>query len=357
MKIFYGVQGTGNGHISRARAMNHHLRNSAASTQFLFSGREPGDFFDMDEFGDWRCLPGLTFATANGRIQPLKTFRDNQLLRFWRDVRELDLSGYDLVIHDFEPVTAWAARRQGIPTIGIGHQYAFSSAIPTEGDSLMSRALIRHFAPADVHLGLHWHHFGQTILPPIVHLDESIPVQREEVILVYLGFEAPEAVLQLLHQCPDTRFVYYGKFAGPSEEGNVSLRPLSVEGFRKDLHRCRGVVCNAGFELVSEALQLGKKVLVKPLQGQMEQLSNAAALEELDLGCRMNRLDAARLQEWLEDRRHPLCHYPDVAAAIVKWILSEQRSSVEDLSSQLWQASRLQRRGPATAIEAMPGYS
>ena len=357
MRIFYGVQGTGNGHISRARAMNYHLRNCPATTDFLFSGRERDDYFDMDEFGHWRSLPGLTFATANGRIQPLKTLRENQLLRFWRDVNALDLSCYDLVIHDFEPVTAWAARRQGLPTIGIGHQYAFSSAIPMEGDSLLSRRLIRHFAPADIHLGLHWHHFDQPILPPIVHLDNAIPVARDDVILVYLGFEAPEAVLQLLHQCPDTHFIYYGKFNAPREEQNVSLRPLSVDGFRRDLHRCRGVVCNAGFELVSEALQLGKKVLVKPLKGQMEQLSNAAALEQLDLGSRMQTLDINKLQQWLCDTRYPLCHYPDVAGAIVEWILSPNRSTVDELANRLWQQSRLQRRATCSDIRGALTFS
>ena len=41
---------------------------------------------------------------------------------------------------------------------------------------------------------------------------------------------------------------------------------------------CAGVVCNSGFELISECLQLGKTVLTRPVLGQMEQMSNAFAL-------------------------------------------------------------------------------
>jgi uncharacterized protein (TIGR00661 family) len=44
------------------------------------------------------------------------------------------------------------------------------------------------------------------------------------------------------------------------------------------------VICGAGFELAGESLQLGKKLLVKPLKGQFEQLSNALALEKASTG-------------------------------------------------------------------------
>ena len=39
MKILYGVQGTGNGHIARARAMSHAFKEHDVEVDFLFSGR------------------------------------------------------------------------------------------------------------------------------------------------------------------------------------------------------------------------------------------------------------------------------------------------------------------------------
>ena len=51
---------------------------------------------------------------------------------------------------------------------------------------------------------------------------------------------------------------------------------IPIEGFQQDLHRCEGVICSAGFELPSEAIQLGKKLLVQPVAGQMEQQQRAS---------------------------------------------------------------------------------
>ena len=48
MKIFYGVQGTGNGHITRARVMAKELQNAGIETVFKFTGRHADKFFDMD---------------------------------------------------------------------------------------------------------------------------------------------------------------------------------------------------------------------------------------------------------------------------------------------------------------------
>ena len=96
-------------------------------------------------------------------------------------------------------------------------------------------------------------------------------------------------------------FFIYGSrgVAKAADRGHIHLRPFSRQGFLTDLSRCSGVVCNAGFELVSEALHIGKKVLVKPLQGQLEQLSNALAISRLKIGDVMSRLDPQQIEQWL----------------------------------------------------------
>ena len=48
MKILYGVQGTGNGHIARARAMSEAFKAHEVQVDFLFSGREPDKYFSME---------------------------------------------------------------------------------------------------------------------------------------------------------------------------------------------------------------------------------------------------------------------------------------------------------------------
>ncbi|WP_370978830.1 MJ1255/VC2487 family glycosyltransferase [Agaribacterium sp. ZY112] len=340
MKILYGVQATGNGHITRARAINTYLADNGIEADFLFSGRERELFFDMQAFGDWRCCKGLTFQHEAGKIKLLKTAQKNSLLQLWRDIKNLDLSQYDLVMTDFEPITAWAAKRQGKLCIGMGHQYAFHHDVPRRGHSLAGSLVMKHFAPANVELGLHWHHFNSEILPPIAETHTQPDPVDPNKVLVYLGFEEPEQVIQLLEPFENTLFVFYGPFAQYESRGHIQLKPLSREGFKKDLASASGVICNAGFELSSEAIQLGKKLLVKPLHGQMEQLSNAEALEVLGLGSSMDRLDSNAVKRWLETPAAKAVGYPNVAEAIVRWLAAgdwENKEKRLELIQSLWQ--------------------
>ena len=113
-----------------------------------------------------------------------------------------------------------------------------------------------------------------------------------------------------------------------------------------DLATSQGVICNAGFELASEAIQLGKKLLVKPLLGQMEQLSNAKALEDLELGMTMDTLDPRTVKNWLDNFQAKQVIYPNVAEAIVDWLQHSnlqnanlQNANLQDthlLAEQLW---------------------
>jgi uncharacterized protein (TIGR00661 family) len=102
---------------------------------------------------------------------------------------------------------------------------------------------------------------------------------------------------------------------------HIHLRQLSRAGFRHDFADAAGVICNSGFELSSEALLTGKKLLVKPLHGQMEQGSNALTLELLQLGQVMNNLDAAAIETWLETGHPVQVRFPDVAQEVVDWLL------------------------------------
>lgn len=340
MKIFYGVQGTGNGHLSRARAMAHELsKYPDVEVNWLFSGRQRQAYFDMDMFGDFQCQTGLTFHSHAGRIQPLKTASKARLIRLWKDIRSPDLSSYDLVISDYEPITARAARHQKVRSVGIGHQYAFCHQVPERGGNLLTRAIMQKFAPVDVPVGLHWHHFDQPVLPPIVDLDDDLVAQGDTAnnVLVYLPFEDQSSLLPLFRQFQQFQFYVYGPNLAWRDERNVHTRPPSRDGFQHDLVNSQWVICNSGFELISEALQLGKHVLAKPLNGQMEQLSNAAALEQLGYATIEERIDYSSLDFWFSCELSLVRpNYPNVAGALADWIHQGCHDSVASLSRQLW---------------------
>lgn len=336
MKVLYGVQATGNGHITRARVIAPILRRHGADVRFLFTGRSWDHLFDMEVFGDFEWRRGLTFATHAGHVQYIRTALHNDLVGFAKDVRNLDLSPYDLVITDFEPVTAWAAKLKGVPSVGIGHQYAFRYAIPRTGDDILARTVLKYFAPATVALGLHWHHFEQPILPPIIETPDEPERTLADKIVVYLPFEEIDAIVRLLRRFDEFQFFVYSAEPCAKKPDHIHVRQLARDAFQQDLRDCGGVICNAGFELASEALQMGKKLLVKPLRAQMEQLSNALALEQIQLGAVMPELDEASVSYWL---RNGIAHrvvYPNVAEAVVDWLLSGSRHLDSGWVRSIW---------------------
>ncbi len=96
--------------------------------------------------------------------------------------------------------------------------------------------------------------------------------------------EDSEAISELLMKFISHNFVcYHPNVIEQSRVENIEFKPPSHAGFQFDLNQCLGVVANGGFELPSEALTLGKKLLLKPLEGQFEQQSNVATLEALGL--------------------------------------------------------------------------
>jgi len=320
MKIFYGVQGTGNGHITRARVMAKELYAAGFDVTFQFTGRSHDKFFDMEVFNGYQHREGLTFNTEKGQVNYIKTAIDAKPIQFFQDIKALDLSAYDLVISDFEPVTAWAAKIQKKKVLGIGHQYAFNHNIPRTGSDPIADIVMKNFAPTNVGVGLHWHHFGQPILPPIIEtLDVPSDIKKGK-ILVYLPFEDQNEVIKLLSFFKDFQFHLYSSEPVESQQKNITCNALSRGGFQKDLQDCSGVISNAGFELASECLQLGKKILVKPLHAQMEQISNATALEQLGYGYVMNDLDTSKIEAWLYSTHAVRITYPNVAQLIVEWI-------------------------------------
>lgn len=320
MKIFYGVQGTGNGHISRARMMAKELYIAGFDVTFQFTGREPDKFFDMEVFNGYKHCEGLTFNIDKGKVNYIKTALQASPIRLLQDIDALDLSSYDLVISDFEPVTSWAAKKQNKPVLGIGHQYAFNYDIPRVGSDPLADLVMKNFAPADIGIGLHWHHFDQPILPPIIATPDYPKKIQKHKIVVYLPFEDQHDVINCLSPFKDFDFHIYSPDPVSSQYDHIFCKPLSLIGFQNDLYDCVGMMSNAGFELPSESLQLGKKILTKPVHAQMEQKSNAAALVQLGYGQSMNDMDSEVIGAWLYDAKPIRISYPNVAAVIVQWI-------------------------------------
>ncbi|MCY7295706.1 MJ1255/VC2487 family glycosyltransferase [Alteromonas sp. a30] len=337
MKILYGIQGTGNGHITRARVMARAFsQHPDVHVDYLFTGRNADKYFDMEEFGDYQTRQGLTFIHRNGAINKWLTLKNAKPMQFWRDVKQLDLSGYDLVLNDFEPVSAWAAKRQNIASISISHQAAFMHSVPKRGQKLLDEFIMKYFAPTSVQLGVHWYHFGHNIMPPFID-DEFSASQQGQHFLVYLPFEDIDEIRALLESLTEYTFeIYHPEITNSTQESHLHWHPTSKRAFHHSLHHCAGVIANGGFELSSECLQLGKKLLIKPLHGQFEQLSNALTLETLELCHTMNTLDVDEVENWLLIPQGEAVKFPNDPKILIDWIKSKQWNDTETVCEALW---------------------
>jgi uncharacterized protein (TIGR00661 family) len=343
MKIFYGVQGTGNGHITRARVMAKALYAAGMDVTFQFTGRPADKYFDMEIFNSYQTRQGLTFSFDKGKINYHKTVLNANLGQFVKDINSLDLHDYDLVITDFEPVTAWAAKKQKKFTLGIGHQYSFRHKVPRQGHDPIAEQVLKHFAPANKSIGFHWHHFNQPIFPPMIDTTEKSVPKINNKIMVYLPFENQHQVINLLTPFTNYHFHIYSPESVHSEFDHLHCYPLSRDGFQQNLSDCAGIITNSGFELASECLQLGKKILAKPIHGQMEQLANAAALTQLGYGQVMNQLEPKAVAQWLQDEQVVHVSYPDVANIIVHWIQDGMPDMNKDFIASIWDTVQVRR--------------
>lgn len=302
-QILYAFQGTGNGHASRAAELIPILQNYA-DVKVLCSGtnRQLKLNFDIDY-----QLNGISFSyNKSGGLSYWQTLREAKLWNFYREVRSLDLSAFDLVLNDFEPVSAYAARSQKARILGLSHQAAFLSAKTPRASkrNQVAEWVFRNYAPSKEAIGFHFKAYDHFIKGPVLRSTIGEATGANGKTLVYLPAYSAAFLKEYLSSITNANWLVFSKEHKEVEEwGNLQFHPISGADFLTELRACSGVLCSAGFEAPAEALYLGKKLFVIPIQGQYEQDCNAAALAELGIPSlkKLNREGIPKLQKWLKE--------------------------------------------------------
>jgi uncharacterized protein (TIGR00661 family) len=284
MKILYAVQATGNGHISRAMELMPYLSAYGEVDVFL-SGSNSHLQPDLPVV--YRSKGVSLFYGNTGGLDYRRIWKEFKLKRIWKEARDLPVEQYDIVLNDFESITALACRLKKVPSIGFGHQASFQSRhTPRSSKKDPSGELVlKNYAPSKAYLGLHFKQYDDFICSPVIKQEilQATPADKGH-ITVYLSHYSDEVVVNALNQVKGIYFeVFSKKVEGPVSMGNVTLYPISNEAFTESLIHSHGVITGAGFETPAEALYLGKKLLVLPIRGQYEQLCNAAALKDFNV--------------------------------------------------------------------------
>jgi uncharacterized protein (TIGR00661 family) len=284
MKIFYAVQATGNGHISRAMEILPYLKRYGHVDLFLSGANST---LQMDSPVKYRSKGVCFFYSNSGSLNYWQTVRKFAPLRVMREVADLPVQNYDLVINDFECITSLACAYKKIPSVNFGHQASFmSSKIPRpRHKNLIGEFVLHNYARASQYIGLHFKSYDDFILPPVIKKSILLAQPSDKGhITIYLPSYHDSVVSKYLTPLRDFRFEVFSKqVKEPEQHQNILFTPVDKNSFNKSLINCHGIITNSGFETPAEALYLGKKLLVIPIKGQYEQVCNMVALEEMGI--------------------------------------------------------------------------
>ncbi|MFQ3235182.1 MAG: hypothetical protein ACI9C4_000736 [Paraglaciecola sp.] len=198
---------------------------------YIFSGRDKTQYFDTQVFGHYQTYRGLTFKTRAGKISKYATYKAANVRERVHDIKNLSTRDYALVINDFEPDSAWAAKLSNTPSISISHQVAFIHPIPKHTSTLFSRAITKYFASTDIQLAVHWYHFGHAIMPPFIDA-QGLRDDHSRQYLVYFRFEDLEDINALLDPLAEYEFIcFHPGVTVMHKTGNITWCPPAKDKF------------------------------------------------------------------------------------------------------------------------------
>jgi uncharacterized protein (TIGR00661 family) len=324
MKIFYAVQATGNGHISRAMEILPYLERYGKVDIFLSGANNS---LSLDASVKYRSKGLSLFYTNSGGLNYAQIVSKFAPLRIWKEVRELPVEKYDLVINDFESITSLACAYKKVASVNFGHQASFvSPKVPRpEKREVMGEWILRNYARATQYIGLHFRQYDDFILPPVIKKEilQAEP-QDKGHITVYLSSYSDATVRQYLRPLKEFRWQVFSKeVTQPVQDGNILFIPVSKNAFNRSLINCSAILTGAGFETPAEALYLGKKLLVIPIRGQYEQSCNGAALAKMGVPV-LHALDAgfeSTFRSLMGQKKKACLHLDHSTESIVSYLM------------------------------------
>jgi uncharacterized protein (TIGR00661 family) len=338
VKILYAIQGTGNGHLSRARDIIPILQQKG-ELDILVSGIQA----DVElPYPVKYKFKGLSFIFGkNGGIDLLATYRKSNLKQLYNEIKSLPIADYDLVINDFEPVSAWACKIMHRECVGLSQQAAVinKKSPKAKKKDMIGKAVLNNYAPVTAAYGFHFGAYDKNIFTPVIRsqVREAKPENKRHYT-VYLPAYSDERIIKVLGEIRNIQWQVFSKHTKKEyKEKNVHIRPINNEAFIESFITCTGVLCGAGFETPAEALYLKKKLMVIPMKGQYEQQCNAAALKTMSVpvikSLKKKHLDT--IKDWTAKSQHIIVNYPDTTQRIINMIIKKHGNTENKKSAEL----------------------
>jgi len=226
------MQGTGNGHLSRARAVIPALRKFCR-TDILVSGYQSDVILSHKLDFKYR---GLSFIFGKlGGVDIWKTCLQANLFKLRHEIDTVPVERYDLVINDFEPVTAWACRKKEIPCISLSHQAAVldKHAPQPKRNDLIGKFVLENYAPSSSRFGFHFDTYSPYIYTPVIR--DSIRHARildKGHYTVYLPAYGDKKLIDILSAIRNIKWQVFSKHNKSAlHHENVDIYPIDNEQF------------------------------------------------------------------------------------------------------------------------------
>jgi uncharacterized protein (TIGR00661 family) len=331
VKILYAIQGTGNGHLSRARAIIPLLQKHC-DTDILVSGYQAE--VEIPYEVKYR-FKGLSFIFGKkGGVDMWNTYLRANFKTLLQEIKSVPVKDYDFVINDFEPVSAWACYIQKVPCVSLSHQASLlnKNSPKPSGNDLFGKFILRNYAPASMRYGFHFSRYSKNIFTPVIRKEIREANRADKGhYTVYLPSYDDAKLINLLKQIPEVRWQIFSKRAEKvTIDQNTELYPVTNDGFIQSLTVCTGVLCGAGFETPAEALYLGKKLMVIPMQNQYEQQCNAAALQSMGIPVikKFRARHLPKIADWVDSDYKIEITYPDITEKIVSMLFENHVAGI-----------------------------
>jgi uncharacterized protein (TIGR00661 family) len=331
LKILYGIQCTGNGHLSRSKEIIKYLQDNYSDRIETIDVCLSGNFSQIDtsDLNVKYKFEGLGFNIDNGQISIWKTIVDLKLWDFFKSIFVPQIEKYDIIVSDFEPVTCWAGIIRRKRVLGVGNHYKFLSNKKflknLSPNYFYNKIITKLVSPVNKYIAFEYLKDTENDFFPIIRkvLRRTTPSQ-DDFYICYLSSIPSEDQVKFFNLFPNqTFYIFHNDIKEASDFENIRLRPIDRVQFTNKLMRCKGVICHTGFQLTSECLFLGKKLLVIPIKHQIEQIYNTRTLSKFGVISSEN-LEVPTFDDFFQNDYSVKLNYIDEMKSLSERILNHK---------------------------------
>jgi len=294
MKVLFGVQSEGNGHMTQALCVQEYLktRNYEIGPAFVAKKKKGLSKYFTDSFETYE-YEGFDFVFGkDGEVIIWQTFlkgcieMPKLIYSFIKICAKLKKEKPNVIVNFYEPLVGLTALFfRDIKYISFGHQYAMEADIYPHIKGFLFQKFFLGIINVATSIkakivALSYYKFTDKefiVCPPILRKESySKSNKPEDFVLVYLMNE--DMVSQLVDNAalhPDINIECFTKLTRKHQTiSNVKLYNLDGQLFQEKMKLCSAVVCSGGFETSAEAILRHKPLLMVPLPNHFEQYAN-----------------------------------------------------------------------------------